>query len=553
MRLVRHILAVSVCLFVFSSGQAVQIRREPGHRIPEYVIPTDRDNPALWTKPQIMTKAAPPGHYANSSALRTGIIEYPLILVDFSNRGFTISDTLALLEHYDNVFNSKGYTDNTIYTHGNETYYGPGGSVSDYFNDQSYGKFTPTFRIVGPVHPSREYQYYGSGSDANLINLISEICDSVISMGLLDLSEYARNGVIEQLSIIYAGRGENYAGSDPNTIWPQASILNPDRNRASTLYRKGVNTVKYACTCELFWDSDSILDGIGTFCHEFSHTLGLPDFYNTASASESESNSAMGFWSIMDYGNYEDGGFSPVGYTAFEKFSLGWMDIEEIGYAGNFTLQDITHEPDPDADIHSAYRLNTGNDDEFIILENHNRTGWYSYHAAEGLLVTAVSYDNNAWHPDMNKVNSNSRFKRYQVLPADNNYNRNTNAGDPFPYNGKDSITVTGNPQLKAGNSYPSLSVYNIRKKDGVISFSAGPDIISNAPGSLSEEIMLSIADGSLTICAPSGTLVTVHDMSGRSVSETITTGPVQQIALPGQGVWIVKCGNIVRKITSAL
>ena len=543
MRLLKYISALLVCLLLSETGHAVQIRREPGHRIPESVLPTDRDNPVLWTgtTATYLRRAAAPGGYATNDIPRTGTIEYPLILVDFKDLHFTLQDTLALLERYERMFNERGYSDPHTYIHKGVKYYGAEGSVSDYFRDQSYGQYTPVFRIIGPVHPSKGYEYYGKGRDYNLQVLVKEICDSISAKGLTDLAGFARNGRIDQLSIIYAGRGENYSGSDVNTIWPQADTIWYNRN--------GVGSIRFACTCELFWDSDTIPDGIGTFCHEFSHTLGLPDFYNTQSASESETNSAMGYWSIMDYGNYENGGFSPVGYTAFEKYSLGWMDIEEIGYAGYYTLNDISKRPDPDAAVHSAYRLSTGFDDEFIILENHVRTGWYKYHASEGLMVTAVSYDNNRWNPGWNSVNSDRKFKHYHILPADNDYNRGTNAGDLFPYNGTDSITTTGKPVLKAGDSYPSYSVYNIRSVGGIISFHAGPDLISEVAPRHDDEITINIIDGNLQIDAPVGRRVSVHDLSGRTVSEVVTSQSTQRIALPGQGIWIVKCGNMVRKL----
>ena len=542
MKGIRYISAFLACMFVFATGHSVQIRRGSGTSIPEHILPTDRDNPELWApaSKQLLTRAVAPGGYALNDIPRTDTIVYPLVLVDFIDRPFTIRDTTALLKRYERMFNEEGYTDSAIYIHRGIICHGATGSVSDYFRDQSYGQFVPKFEIIGPVHPSKSYAYYGNGKDANVVYLIREICDSISAKGLVDLSGFARNGSIDQLSVIYAGRGENYDGSDINTIWPQASII-------SNYNRHGINSIKYACTCELFWDSDTILDGIGTFCHEFSHTLGLPDFYNTTSQQESETNSSMGYWSLMDYGNYENEGFSPVGYTAFEKYSLGWMDIEEISYAGSYTLNDISIKADLDNDIHTAYRLNTGHDDQFIILENHIKTGWYKYHASEGLMVTAVNYDNNSWVN--NTVNSNRAIKHYYILPADNDRNRNTNAGDLFPYQNIDSITTLGTPTLKVGSSYPPYSIYQIRFNNGIVSFHASPDMPSNIENRQIQDVSINLEDGRLSVNAPAGSTVTIYDISGRPVSKIITSEPVQQLQLPGHGIWIIKCGDVVRKI----
>ena len=49
------------------------------------------------------------------------------------------------------------------------------------------------------------------------------------------------------------------------------------------------------------------ISGIGTFCHEYSHTLGLPDFYDTDY--EDNGGVAAGMWtatSLMDGGNYNN-------------------------------------------------------------------------------------------------------------------------------------------------------------------------------------------------------------------------------------------------------
>lgn len=540
MKILKHITVLMACLMLSTAGHAVQIRRAPGYTVPEYILPTDRDNPALWNgnRISILTRAAAPGDYAIKDIPRTDTIYYPLVLVDFTDRRFTIQDTMALQNQYNRMFNEHGYSDKNRYVREDAVYYGATGSVSDYFNSQSYGLYTPQFVIIGPIHPSRGYAYYGEGKDGKVREMVREICDSLYALGLTDLAGFARNGNLDQLSIIYAGQGENYPGSDPNTIWPHADILDYNSN--------GIGSIKYACSCELFWDSDSILDGIGVFCHEFSHTLGLPDFYNTVSETESQNNAAMGYWSIMDYGNYENGGFSPVGYTAFEKYSLGWLEPQEITYAGYYTLNDISFRPDTASGTHSAYRLSTGDDDQFILLENHTGRGWYKFHQAVGLMVTAIDYYQSNWTGNTPNL---TNYKRYRILPADNNYKRDTAYGDLFPYQGTDSITVYGNPQLRAGNSYPPYSVYNIRREGGLITFYAGPCLPSKVVNHTQPEITVSVAGMELLVEAPAGSSLSIHDISGKRVLETVISGQSQHITLPGHGIWIVKCGNITRKV----
>ena len=561
MTFTRRITALLACLMFATSGQAVPIRRLPGQKLPDNYYRTERDNPAVWApeRSYAYTRGAAPGDYAINDTPRKGNLTYPLILVQFPDLQFSFNDRESLMSYYEDLYNGNGCTDTVGFEFWGNRYYRTTPSVSDYFRDQSYGQYVPKFEIIGPITASRGYAYYGQGDDANVEKLVLEICDSIITNNLANLSGYARNGMIDQLSLIYAGSGENYDGSDPNTIWPHADIVYV-RSRDTTVYKSGIRRIKYSCSCEIFWDTDSIPDGIGTFCHEFSHTLGLPDFYNTdynnrnEADKDDEENAAMGYWSLMDYGCYNNMGYLPVGYTAFEKYSLGWLDLEEITYQGSYDLDLISTAPNPQAGIHTAYRLSTGDDGQFIILENRNRTGWYRYDGGKGLMVTAVDYNQSGWQD--NYVN-NYNPKHYRILPADNNYDRETHKGDLFPYQYTDStgvhvidsITTKGQPELKAGTSYPSFSIYNITRNGDIVSF----DVVSDLPTRISspkqEEISISLSDGELTVSAPRGSTVSIYDISGKPASRTVTSAPVQKIPLPGSGIWIVKCGNITRKV----
>lgn len=548
---IRRVIAITVCLLSLLPGHAIQIRRGQSPLVPEYILPTEHDNPVLWTQvTQGLTRAAAPGSYATTTADRMGEHEYLLVLADFKDLRFTIQNDSDLVRYYDRTFNEPGYVDYNTYRHRENVggridtviYHGVHGSVADYFESQSYGKYKPRFRVIGPIHLPHGYAHYGKNRNGlditdSIHGFVHSICADVNVDSIL--AQYAENGNISQLSIIYAGKGENYSGSDPNTIWPQADTINLNG-------RHGINGIRFVCSCELFWDSDTIMDGIGVFCHEFSHMLGLPDFYNTTNNALSESNAAMGYWSLMDYGAYDNGGFSPVGYTAFEKYSMGWLEIEEITEPGYYTLDEISQ--DPSGGRHVAYRLNSPdqNDDMFIILENHQQSGWYSYHATSGLMVTAVNYNSNDWKN--NRV-TRSSGKRYSILPADNNYHRESKAGDLFPYNNTDSITTLGAPLLKAGTSFPLYSIYGIRNNNGIVSFQASADMPTHASAPSDSQTSITVENGTLDIIAPAGTMVCVHDMSGHMVIQTVMEGHRKTVPIPGHGIWLVKCGTVVRKI----
>jgi hypothetical protein len=56
-------------------------------------------------------------------------------------------------------------------------------------------------------------------------------------------------------------------------------------------------------------------------CHEFGHSLGLPDLYNT---SVNGGTSVVGKWEIMDAGPYENAGNNPSHMGIWDKVFLGW-------------------------------------------------------------------------------------------------------------------------------------------------------------------------------------------------------------------------------------
>lgn len=460
--------------------------------------------------------SASPGDYALTHFSRTGSPKVLVVLVEFPDKRFS-KDTRTIYSIYNEMYNGHGYHDTICYK--DNTIYNNSGSVREYFESQSYGVFSPSFDIVGPLMADNGYAYYGRNSNRttnsdsqNAQVLVKELCEKIASNNVVNFSDYDSDGdgCVDMMAVIYAGRGENYAGADENTIWPQNWSL-------SVKYRN-IYSINYFLTCELFWDSEDIIDGIGVFCHEFSHTLGLPDYYYGSDVSgNNDSNASIGCWSIMDYGVYANEGFTPVGYTAFERFSLGWLPLTEISRAGSYTIQELN------GGKGNAYRLPSSTDDNaYFILEFHARKGWYKYQAASGLMVTAVNYDSRRW--TSRNVNMSPSSKCYYIIPADNDYSRKTSPGDLFPYKGKDSLTISSIPALTIGKSYHSdFNIYGIGLKDSDMVFT----IASECP----TPVLPVATHGSTEI----------FDLAGRRQDFAEDDMP--------QGIWIVVKDGRTRKV----
>ena len=167
--------------------------------------------------------------------------------------------------------------------------------------------------------------YYGEndyrGDDSNPQKMAIEACQQLDAT--VDFSEYDRDndGYIDNVYIFYAGRGEASGGSS-STVWPHSWEVSAVESQ--TYYFDNVILNRYACGNE--WEGDKP-DGVGTFIHEFSHVLGLPDLYSTSYSSAF----TPGSWSAMDYGPYNNNGCTPPLYSVFEicsrldnSYRIGW-------------------------------------------------------------------------------------------------------------------------------------------------------------------------------------------------------------------------------------
>ena len=245
-----------------------------------------------------------------------------VILIDFSDRQFA-SDNPQ--EFYTQMFSSENFT----------SYYDPitqrnvncPGSVNDYFRDQSNGAFTPPFDVYGPyraTYSSNGTVYPARSTQCN--NLMSRITSNVIkdADGDIDYSRYDNNndGKVDMVYFLVAGYASSSSGNNSGYLWPHASNLSYS---IFTQY-DGKWMDRYACSTELYgWEdtpSTVTVEGIGTVCHEFSHVLGLPDFYDTDYAGSGGESHHPDGWYLMSGGGDYNYGSCPEGYTFYERYTL---------------------------------------------------------------------------------------------------------------------------------------------------------------------------------------------------------------------------------------
>ena len=349
----------------------------------------------------------------------------PIILVEFSDKRMSNSYE-ELRKHYSDTQGTN--------------------SVYQYFKDQSNGKFTPQFDVFGIYTLEHPRAYYGKdgttrdqGQSGN--NGRGQVVkDAILAAGSdIDWSLYDNDGnnLVDVCIVVYAGVGQAQATSVTDALWPCRWSL--DGAIGSTMYRNGKTINDFAIFNEVGgkYDSNTSMDGIGTFCHEFSHCLGLPDFYVTGS--NGSASTGLGEWSIMASGCYYNGQSSntPIGYSAFEKHFMGWMDYIEPNEGNQYTIPVLNNKSNPnDQAVVVKALYDTPNKYEQWVFEYRKKQGWDVNIPAEGVLISHYTYIYDKW-------NNNQANYLNQLQGAET-------VGSAYGKGYKNSFTSTSSPAMKA-------------------------------------------------------------------------------------------------------
>lgn len=420
-----------------------------------------------------------------ASSKRAAMAAYPLnvaprglvILVNFTDVAFTTEKA-----EMDSMLTAVNYTRNYSYTYRGKQYnIRSQGSARQYFEDVSFGQYNPHFDVVGPVTISKEHSYYGKndskGRDSQPEYMIEEACKLADTECNVDFSQYDNDGdgYVDFVFVIYAGYGEADGGG-ANTIWPHTWNLLQAAGRRCEVDGKKVDL--YACGNELD-NYSKTHTGIGTFCHEFSHVLGLPDLYVTNTASHT----TMNEWDIMDYGPYNNEGNTPPAYSAYERFFLGWLQPRLITEPENITLEEINSSNTALMITEGDSANLIGNDPNpttFYMLENRQQEGWDEHLPGHGLMLTKIQYNYNRWV--QNTVNNLSSKMGVDLVEANGKASNSGKATDLFPAGARKYLGITNHAiegieevvgvikfKYKGGVENPNTAIEDIEKTADII------------------------------------------------------------------------------------
>lgn len=365
-----------------------------------------------------------------------------VILAKFNDTEFYLPNPVKSFEQYFNGDEQKDFGNGE-----NRNY----GSVKKYFTDMSDGQFTPNFKIVGPVTLPQSMEYYGANTggskDVNYRQFVKDACTEASKLQSFDNADFDsdRDGCVDLVAIIFAGFGENNDPTDENTLWPKTSLQDfgtyNGKSVKTAMMISELNAKKSLLGSGGSYSTPQI-NGVGVFCHEMSHTMGLPDFYSTTSPANEKDNQELEYWSIMDGGENVNNGYCPTAYTAFERKHMGWRDYVEMEDGKTYSLKTA----DKGELGHVYYNPNTlasGRVADYFVFENVQNKGWNTKLPGHGLIAYRVSLRNNnmQYNTPINNIVGDPGFT---LVPADgcvlNSYNtksfsayKSSMAADPFP------------------------------------------------------------------------------------------------------------------------
>jgi len=412
----------------------------------------------------------------------TGTAKFPVVLINFNDTStsFTESEFQSLL------FGN----DPSIAT-------GPG-SVTDYYEEASYGQLTVTGNVEGWVTADYNQSYYGEcgvknycskygGYNADeLVKEAAQKADAQINFSKYDNDN---DGEVDQFAVVHQGGGEEVTGNQED-IWSHKYALSATIGSYTT--DEGVTVDEFVIQPEELYESTDTMSTIGVFAHEFGHAFGLPDLYDTDGSS-----AGIGRWGLMasgSYGTVTRSGDAPNHMTAWSKEFMGWIDPPEVTdgeSVSGTTLRNVSKNND------YLKVLNETNNTygEYFYVQNRQGVGFDQGLDGEGLLITHINESKDTLESCIvnNDCNDDETNKLVDVEAADGNRdldkdNNRGDAGDPWG-EGESPFDDASTPDSKYNNGTSSnASASAIQFSGGTTQGTATLDVEVTSPVTLLDQ-----------------------------------------------------------------
>jgi M6 family metalloprotease-like protein len=329
----------------------------------------------------------------------------------------------------------------------------PTGSMTQYYTWASGHRLNVRGEIVATVLLPHDRNYYAGdawgvnvqgtpNNDYGLFRDAISACDGQVDFSRFDLDG---DGYVDMLWVVHAGPGgeattsrrdlwsltsratagwNNGAVVETNDLLPGSTQENPRYERID----------RFTILPELSGLHAGQLSEIGVYCHEFGHTLGLPDLYDT-SVLGGTTNVGPGNWSLMSTGAYGGDSQTPESPSGFGAWCMLWL-----GWANRIRpTQDTTLVLPPIIDGGPLLEFWFQGEDspEHFLIENRIRESFDHKLPNDGLIVNQVDEAMVGARISGNRINTGPT-PGLRILEADGNFDMfygydRGDANDPFP------------------------------------------------------------------------------------------------------------------------
>ena len=343
----------------------------------------------------------------------------------------------------------------------------------------------------------------------------------------------------DAIIVVHAGNGNETTQGKNGDIW---SIFYADDPGTPVIASGGGGFTEgdVVPETELAQGGCAVLSPFGVMCHEFGHSLGLPDLYNTSAIGGS---SVLGKWEIMDAGPYDGCGANPAHHGAWSKMVLGWVTPT---VASSSRLNTSLSHAETAASLLKIPVLN-GLAEEYFLVEYRSTTasGAQYDHSipGTGLLI---------WHVD-NAIATNRG-----INPTGSNISNSVNTG--IPHYGVSIVSADGSNIGQTGgaatNVFSNQSVFTTPQSDNFNAQPSGVSVVNIAGvGSGSVSVSLQVANLQVTAGQNISKIINYPNPAGKGYAHPSGEGHTtiqMQFTRPASDYQIniyTLSGELVRKV----
>ena len=326
-----------------------------------------------------------------------------------------------------------------------------------YFNEQLDSNIIASFKL-GPVVTLTETYTNETAHYA-----VAEACRLAAPSVNYRAYDNDGDGTVDCVAVIFSG----------SEIWPQYHSL---LSKNISLHPGRVVIDEYAAMGEILYGKPL---QIGPVCHEFGHTLGFRDLYDTDDeGSGGKAECLWGSLALMDKGDHNDSTRTPAGLCAldFDILGLGQRDTLR---PGEYTLRPFNRG-------HEYLYHPTDNPGEYFLFECRAMEGRDAYIGGNGLLAYHIDKSGNRagyssyygltlkayerWQK--NEVNARPGHQCADLMEACPE--ADTVTAVFFPYGDFQTLSSDSEPAFRAWDGTPSRYALKdiCRNADNSVSFS---------------------------------------------------------------------------------